>query len=468
MHCEQPRVRSCQYAASETAKTCGSAARDRLVREARHVDLGVRRERLVRVARDQQPPPGEGVDLALLVAPAHVLEDAGLGELDELAVVRHRRSQVAERAAAPRGAALLPWLQVLLAKTGRSENLIKFFVVLHSSPFTALSAICVGRPLSPDGAFRPRTRRGDACTAAPRAPIARPRVSDARRRRRADGAGARRRHRAGGRARRAGRVLRPALPHRRRRRAQRRGGRSIARAPCDAGQAASSCRRSRRAALPPARRPRATLASRRRTRTGCSLGRRHDAVARPFAPIRGGGGGVARRSDAPEPYGFAGCTEFFAPSGSLWAVAARCSGMLEGFTAAGRYTCPPWSPTANLMLRRGRRRRHREAPTRPSRGRRAASGRGCWATARGGGGGRRGGGRRRGTVVRRTDEPPRAAAGRGRRHLRELVLLDARAAPLLLDALPTVLPLARACCSRPGRRAHATSVERARRRRAPS
>ena len=27
MHCEQPRVRSCQYAASETAKTCGSAAR---------------------------------------------------------------------------------------------------------------------------------------------------------------------------------------------------------------------------------------------------------------------------------------------------------------------------------------------------------------------------------------------------------------------------------------------------------
>ena len=56
--------------------------------------------------------------------------------------------------------------------------------------------------------------------------------------------------------------------------------------------------------------------------------------------------------DAPEPYGFAGCTEFFAPAGSLWAVAARCSGMLEGFTAAGRYTCPPWSPTANLMLRR--------------------------------------------------------------------------------------------------------------------
>jgi hypothetical protein len=59
------------------------------------------------------------------------------------------------------------------------------------------------------------------------------------------------------------------------------------------------------------------------------------------------GGGGARRV-----YGFAGATVFVAPPASPWAVAARCSGMCDAFTASCRAAHPPWSPTANLMLRR--------------------------------------------------------------------------------------------------------------------
>jgi len=51
-------------------------------------------------------------------------------------------------------------------------------------------------------------------------------------------------------------------------------------------------------------------------------------------------------------YGFAGATVFVAPPASPWAVAARCSGMCDAFTASCRAAHPPWSPTANLMLRR--------------------------------------------------------------------------------------------------------------------
>ena len=51
-------------------------------------------------------------------------------------------------------------------------------------------------------------------------------------------------------------------------------------------------------------------------------------------------------------FGFAGVTTFLVPHGSLWAIAARCSGMVDAFTAASRSNFPPWSPTANLMLRR--------------------------------------------------------------------------------------------------------------------
>ena len=59
------------------------------------------------------------------------------------------------------------------------------------------------------------------------------------------------------------------------------------------------------------------------------------------------GGGGARRV-----YGFAGATVFVAPPASPWAVVARCSGMCDAFTASCRAAHPPWSPTANLMLRR--------------------------------------------------------------------------------------------------------------------
>ena len=51
-------------------------------------------------------------------------------------------------------------------------------------------------------------------------------------------------------------------------------------------------------------------------------------------------------------FGFAGVTSFVEREDSLWAVVARCSGMVDAFTSAGRAACPPWSPTANLMLRR--------------------------------------------------------------------------------------------------------------------
>ena len=59
------------------------------------------------------------------------------------------------------------------------------------------------------------------------------------------------------------------------------------------------------------------------------------------------GGGGARSV-----YGFAGATVFTAPPASAWAIAARCSGMCDAFTASCRAAHPPWSPTANLMLRR--------------------------------------------------------------------------------------------------------------------
>lgn len=59
------------------------------------------------------------------------------------------------------------------------------------------------------------------------------------------------------------------------------------------------------------------------------------------------GGGGARSV-----YGFAGTTVFTAPPASAWAIAARCSGMCDAFTASCRAAHPPWSPTANLMLRR--------------------------------------------------------------------------------------------------------------------
>ena len=58
------------------------------------------------------------------------------------------------------------------------------------------------------------------------------------------------------------------------------------------------------------------------------------------------------RSDEPAIYGFAGATSFLAHPSSLWAVAARCNGMIDGFTGCSRATHPSWSPTANLMLRR--------------------------------------------------------------------------------------------------------------------
>lgn len=57
-------------------------------------------------------------------------------------------------------------------------------------------------------------------------------------------------------------------------------------------------------------------------------------------------------SDDPAVYGFAGATSFVAPPDSLWAVAARCNGMIDGFTNCWRAVHPSWSPTANLMLRR--------------------------------------------------------------------------------------------------------------------
>ena len=57
-------------------------------------------------------------------------------------------------------------------------------------------------------------------------------------------------------------------------------------------------------------------------------------------------------TDVLPPFGFAGVTAFVAAEASLWAVVARCSGMLDAFTSASRAAHPPWSPTANLMLRR--------------------------------------------------------------------------------------------------------------------
>ena len=45
-------------------------------------------------------------------------------------------------------------------------------------------------------------------------------------------------------------------------------------------------------------------------------------------------------------YGFAGVTHFEASPNSLWAVAARCSGLIDALSLP-RQLHPPWSPTAN-------------------------------------------------------------------------------------------------------------------------
>ena len=37
---------------------------------------------------------------------------------------------------------------------------------------------------------------------------------------------------------------------------------------------------------------------------------------------------------------------------SVWSTVARLSGMVDAFSASARSQHPPWSPTANLMLRR--------------------------------------------------------------------------------------------------------------------
>lgn len=50
-------------------------------------------------------------------------------------------------------------------------------------------------------------------------------------------------------------------------------------------------------------------------------------------------------------FGFAGVTDLVGEETSLWSLVVRLSGMTTNFKIAGRHQHPPWSPTANLMIR---------------------------------------------------------------------------------------------------------------------
>ena len=68
--------------------------------------------------------------------------------------------------------------------------------------------------------------------------------------------------------------------------------------------------------------------------------------------LHGDGAGTGGGDNSLAVFGFAGSTVFVTEEASMWAVGAKTVGMIDNFTLSTRVRHPPWSPTANLMLRR--------------------------------------------------------------------------------------------------------------------
>lgn len=68
--------------------------------------------------------------------------------------------------------------------------------------------------------------------------------------------------------------------------------------------------------------------------------------------LHGDGAGTGGGDGSPSVFGFAGVTLFVEEEPSMWGVGSKAVGMIDNFTLSMRVQHPPWSPSANLMLRR--------------------------------------------------------------------------------------------------------------------